>query len=133
MGRHTAARAGERPASVQSGLPALGNIRAWPRATKIKVGASVAAIALFVGGVAVRGKTAAPAPERPVVRTADVRPAPAETRQAARSYATGKAEESSGSYRAAAESYAASARQGNKRSEERRVGKECRSRWSPYH
>ena len=23
--------------------------------------------------------------------------------------------------------------QGNKRSEERRVGKECRSRWSPYH
>ena len=22
---------------------------------------------------------------------------------------------------------------GNKRSEERRVGKECRSRWSPYH
>ena len=24
-------------------------------------------------------------------------------------------------------------RQGNCRSEERRVGKECRSRWSPYH
>ena len=24
-------------------------------------------------------------------------------------------------------------RHGNKRSEERRVGKECRSRWSPYH
>ena len=23
--------------------------------------------------------------------------------------------------------------QGNARSEERRVGKECRSRWSPYH
>ena len=23
--------------------------------------------------------------------------------------------------------------QGNQRSEERRVGKECRSRWSPYH
>ena len=23
--------------------------------------------------------------------------------------------------------------QANKRSEERRVGKECRSRWSPYH
>ena len=23
--------------------------------------------------------------------------------------------------------------QGEKRSEERRVGKECRSRWSPYH
>ena len=24
-------------------------------------------------------------------------------------------------------------REGNRRSEERRVGKECRSRWSPYH
>ena len=24
-------------------------------------------------------------------------------------------------------------RKGNNRSEERRVGKECRSRWSPYH
>ena len=24
-------------------------------------------------------------------------------------------------------------RKNNKRSEERRVGKECRSRWSPYH
>ena len=23
--------------------------------------------------------------------------------------------------------------EGNRRSEERRVGKECRSRWSPYH
>src|SRR5256885_13695326 len=27
----------------------------------------------------------------------------------------------------------AAARRGGKRSEERRVGKECRSRWSPYH
>ena len=27
----------------------------------------------------------------------------------------------------------AAAIHGNKRSEERRVGKECRSRWSPYH
>jgi len=110
MVRHTTDRARERLASVQNGLqPALSNIRAWPRATKIKVGASVAAIALFVGGLAVRGKTPAPVPERPAVRTADIRPAPAETKQAARSYAAGKAEESSGSYRAAA------ARQGNKR------------------
>ena len=116
MVRHTTDRARERLASVQNGLqPALSNIRAWPRATKIKVGASVAAIALFVGGLAVRGKTPAPVPERPAVRTADIRPAPAETKQAARSYAAGKAEESSGSYRAAAESYAAAARQGNRR------------------
>ena len=27
----------------------------------------------------------------------------------------------------------AKATEGNSRSEERRVGKECRSRWSPYH
>ena len=27
----------------------------------------------------------------------------------------------------------ATLRQNSKRSEERRVGKECRSRWSPYH
>jgi len=51
MVRHTADRARERLASVQNGLPALGNIRAWPRATKIKVGASVAAIALFLSTI----------------------------------------------------------------------------------
>src|SRR3989442_13973373 len=129
MVRHTADRARERLASVQNGLPALGNIRAWPRATKIKVGASVAAIALFVGGVAVRGKTAAPPPGRPGGRQADARPAPAETRQAARSYATGKAEESSGSYRAAAESYAGAARQGNKRGPGKLVGKARAREW----
>ena len=28
---------------------------------------------------------------------------------------------------------AGSVETGNRRSEERRVGKECRSRWSPYH
>ena len=49
MVRHTSDRARERLASVQNGLPALGNIRAWPRATKIKVGASVAAL-IDVGG-----------------------------------------------------------------------------------
>src|SRR3989442_6373816 len=98
MVRHTADRARERLASVQNGLPALGNIRAWPRATKIKVGASVAAIALFVGGVAVRGKTAAASPERPVVRPADVAPAPAATQPASRRYAAGNAAASNQSY-----------------------------------
>ena len=32
-----------------------------------------------------------------------------------------------------AEQLLAQGRVGRKRSEERRVGKECRSRWSPYH
>src|SRR3989442_12104318 len=93
MVRHTADRARERLASVQNGLPALGNIRAWPRATKIKVGASVAAIALFVGGVAVRGKTAAPPPGPPGGGTPDGPPAPAATRPAARRYAPAQAAE----------------------------------------
>ena len=115
MVRHTADRAREHLASVQNGMqPALANMRALPKATKIKIGASAAAIVLFVGGLALRGNTPTII-DSPPVRTSDVRPAPAETRQAARNYAVGKAEQKNGSYRAAAESYANSARQGNKK------------------
>src|SRR6266540_5675883 len=39
----------------------------------------------------------------------------------------------SGRYRTVAASYGLQAGVQKKRSEERRVGKECRSRWSPYH
>src|SRR5437763_1404717 len=106
----------ERLASAQNGLgPALANLRALPKATKIKIGACAAAIVLFVGGLAVRGNAAAPVVDGPPVRTSDLRPAPAETRQAARNYAVAKAEQANGSYRAAAENYANAARQGNKR------------------
>jgi hypothetical protein len=116
MVRTTADRARERLASAQSGLqPALANLRALPKATKIKIGACAAAIVLFVGGLALRGNSAAPVLDHPAVRTSDIRPAPAETRQAARNYAVGKTEETNGSYRAAAESYANAARQGNKK------------------
>ena len=34
---------------------------------------------------------------------------------------------------ALADYFGTESRQGDDRSEERRVGKECRSRWSPYH
>jgi hypothetical protein len=109
MVRHTAGR-------VQNGLqPALGNLRALPKATKIKIGACAAAIVLFVGGLALRGNTPTAVDYSPPVRASDLRPAPAETRQSARNYAVGKAEQANGSYRAAAESYANAARQGNKR------------------
>ena len=36
-------------------------------------------------------------------------------------------------HRASAKRFKRTANGGLKRSEERRVGKECRSRWSPYH
>src|SRR5439155_22193497 len=109
MVRHTADR-------VQNGLqPALSNLRALPKATKIKIGACAAAIVLFVGGLALRGNTLAPVVDSPPVRNSDLRPAPAETPHAARNYAVGKAEQANGSHRAAAESYANAARQGNKR------------------
>jgi hypothetical protein len=115
MVRTTADRARERLTLAQNGLgPALANLRALPKATKIKIGACAAAIVLFVGGMALRGNSTAPV-SSPPVRTSDVRPAPVETRQAARNYAAGKAEENNGSYRAAAESYANAARQGNKK------------------
>jgi hypothetical protein len=116
MVRTTTDRARERLNSAQNGLgPMLANLRALPKPTKIKIGACAAAIVLFVGGLALRGKSAAPIADDPPVRTSDVRPAPAEARQSARNYAAGKAEQANGSYRAAAESYASAARQGNKR------------------
>ena len=38
-----------------------------------------------------------------------------------------------GRIREYADKYGCEYHEGEKRSEERRVGKECRSRWSPYH
>ena len=133
MVRTTADRARERLTLAQNGLgPALANLRALPKATKIKIGACAAAIVLFVGGLALRGNSTAPIADHPAVRTSDVRPAPSETRQAARNYAVAKAEESNGSYRAAAESYANAARQGNKKAFKKLIAmthaKKCEAR-----
>jgi hypothetical protein len=128
MVQHTAARARERLAVAHNGLgPALGNLRALPKATKIKIGACIAAGALFIGGVALRGHAPA-SPDRAIdraaermaepvpVRTSDLRPTTrAEKREAARTFAVAKSEEKKGSYRAAAESYAEAAKKGNKK------------------
>jgi hypothetical protein len=128
MVQHTAARARERLAVAQNGLqPALGRLSALPKATKIKIGACIAAGVLFVGGMALRGGSSSSAPERAVdraaermaersaVRTSNLVSTKPEKREAARSYAVGKTEEKQGSYRNAAESYAEAAKKGNKK------------------
>lgn len=97
---------------------AMFKMRSLPRATRTKVGICAATAALFVGGLLLRG--AAPAPDRtaPAFREearatlADVRPP---SRVAQRTYAVAKVEESQGSYKSAAENYAAAAKQGNPR------------------
>jgi hypothetical protein len=144
MVQHTAARARERLAVAQNGLqPALGKLSALPKATKIKIGACIAAGVLFVGGLALRGGTSS-APdravdraaermaERPAVRTSNLVSTKPEKREAARSYAAGKTEEKQGSYRNAAESYAEAAKKGNKKALSKLVAmthaKKCEAR-----
>ena len=97
----------------------LFRMRALPPDTKKKLAAGVAATALLAGGLALRGSAPEPGRRTPVAireearaTLADVRPP---SRAAERSYAVGKVEESKGSYKAAAESYATAARQGNAR------------------
>ena len=98
---------------------AIYRMRALPPATRTKVGICAATVALFVGGLALRGATPAPGHHAvPAIREearatlADVRPP---SRVAQRSYAVAKVEESQGSYKSAAENYAAAAKQGNPR------------------
>ncbi len=92
---------------------------ALPTDSKKKIAAGIAAAALLGGGLALRGSSSDASRRTPVaIRSearstlADVRPP---TRAAERSYAVGKVEESQGSYKAAAESYAEAARKGNAR------------------
>jgi hypothetical protein len=94
-------------------------MRALSRDTKLKIGASVAALAVLAGGLALRGRRP-PANHRPQVGTSDHGAAPAAelprpARAAKVSYATGKTEESQGEYKAAAQDYAAAARKGDAR------------------
>jgi hypothetical protein len=98
---------------------AISRGRALPPAARIKVGVSVAAVALFVGGLALRGGTPAPGHRAPPAIRAEARATLSDvqppSRVAQRNYAVAKVEESQGSYKAAAENYATAARQGNAR------------------
>ncbi|HTO99413.1 MAG TPA: hypothetical protein VMK66_20335 [Myxococcales bacterium] len=94
-------------------------MHALPRSTRTKVGICAAVVAIFAGALLLGGTGSAPGRRTPpAIRAeeratlADVRPP---SRAAQRSYAVGKVEESHGSYKAAAESYADSARRGNAR------------------
>ena len=92
---------------------------ALPKDTKKKVAAGVAAAALLGGGLALRGSTPDPVRRTPVAIRSEARATLADVRPpshaAERNLAVGKVEESHGSYKAAAESYANAARQGNAR------------------
>jgi hypothetical protein len=95
-------------------------MRALSRDTKLKIGASVAALAVLAGGLALRGRRPS-GNHRPQVATSDRGAAaaaaevPRPPRAAKVSYATGKTEESQGEYKAAAQDYAAAARKGDAR------------------
>ncbi|MGZ6126529.1 MAG: hypothetical protein ACXWLR_16285, partial [Myxococcales bacterium] len=94
-------------------------MRSLPPGTRTKVGICAATIALFAGGLALRGKSPAPGHRIPPAIRAEARATLADVRPpshgAQRTYAVAKVEESQGSYKAAAENYAEAARQGNPR------------------
>jgi hypothetical protein len=120
MVRDTTTGARERLGALQRGLHSgLGRVRALPSATKMKIGVCVACVVVFAGGLALRGE--APTTNHgPSFRLNDMGSAsaaenPRPTRAAHKSYAAGKAEESQGAYKAAAQSYATAARKGDVR------------------
>ena len=89
----------------------LQDMRALPQAKKAKILLSFIAVAVLGAGMLFRDKS--PVGAGPSVQTSSLHPTSEQTRNAARTYATAKAEESQGSYRAAAEAYAEAARKGN--------------------
>jgi len=120
MVRDTTTGARERLGALQRGLQSgLGRMRALPSATKMKIGVCVACVGVFAVGLAMRGE-GHPTNHGSSFRISDVGSASAAevarpTRAAHKSYAVGKAEESQGSYKAAAQSYALAARKGDVR------------------
>ena len=89
----------------------LQDMRALPQAKQAKILLSFIAVAVLGAGMLFRDKS--PVGAGPSVQTSSLHPTSEQTRNAARTYATAKAEESQGSYRAAAEAYAEAARKGN--------------------
>ena len=101
--------------AMQSGIS---RVRGWPQGTKIKAGACLAGLAVLAGVLAMRHDP--DSMESLSARKAEhaAQPAayaPPPTRAAVKSFASGKVEEKHGEYKAAAESYAAAAKKGDKR------------------
>ena len=95
----------------------VARVRYWPRETKIKAGAAVLAVATMMLWLSLRadhehaGPLAVAKSQIGAVHADVAIP----TRTALKSYGAGKTEERQGEFKAAAESYAAAARKGDKR------------------
>lgn len=87
------------------------DMRALPPATKAKILLTLTAVGALGAGLMFRDKSAAGA--RPSLQASSLHPTSEQARNSARTYAAAKAEESQGSYKAAAEAYAEAARKGN--------------------
>jgi hypothetical protein len=111
--RETMAGARRAASAVQARL------RAMPRGSKLRLTLAAFAVLVLAAGVSMRGR--AQEPRHAVMKTSGLhltRHRPKETELTAtsqRSLAVGKAQQTQGSYREAAESYAAAARQGDAR------------------
>lgn len=86
------------------------DIRALAPATKAKIALTLTAVGVLGAGLMFRDKSV---DAKPSLQASSLHPTSEQTRNAARTYAAAKAEESQGSYKAAAEAYAEAARKGN--------------------
>ena len=118
--RETMARARSGAAAAQARLaPAGARLRAMSRRSKLRITLATFAVLVFAVGVSLRGR--AQSPQHAVMKTSGLhltrhrQKEPELTAVAQRSFAVGKAQQSQGSYREAAESYATAARQGDLR------------------
>jgi hypothetical protein len=118
--RETMAGARRGAAATQARLSPLGTrLRSMRRGSKLRLGLAAFAVLALAVGVSMRGRAQTPA--RAVMKTSGLhltrhRAKETElTSTAQRSFAVGKAQQSQGSYREAAESYATAARQGDAR------------------
>jgi hypothetical protein len=111
--RETMSRVRSAAATVQARVGAL------PRGSKVRLSLAGMAVLVFALGVSLRSR--AQSPQHAVMKTSGLhltrhRPKEQElTAVGQRSFAVGKAQQSQGSYREAAESYATAARQGDPR------------------
>jgi hypothetical protein len=120
MVRETMSRARSAAAAVQARLaPVAARLRGMSHGSKLRITLASVAVLVFALGVSLRGR--AQSPHHALMKTSGLhltrhrQKEPELTAVAQRSFAVGKAQQSKGSYRDAAESYAAAARQGDLR------------------